>query len=119
MDENNLKEKAGFTLRGGELACALLMYPTAYIYTVFFGSKNDRLWFGVFVLLFIGITEILNRARPRPKESWVWLGCVLLMSACVAFGWGRLLLYGGLPPRWPYWFRGPDCFAGWPYSLPI
>lgn len=35
MDENNLKEKAGFTLRGGELACALLMYPTAYIYTVF------------------------------------------------------------------------------------
>lgn len=94
MDENNLKEKAGFTLRGGELACALLMYPTAYIYTVFFGSRNDRLWFGVFVLLFIGITEILNRARPRPKESWVWLGCVLLMSACVAFGWGRVWDYG-------------------------
>lgn len=94
MDENNLKEKAGFTLRGGELACALLMYPTAYIYTVFFGSRNDRLWFGVFVLLFIGITEILNRGRPRPKESWVWLGCVLLMSACVAFGWGRVWEYG-------------------------
>lgn len=94
MDENNLKEKPGFALRPGELACALLMYPAAYIYIVCFGSGNDRLWFGVFVLLFIAITEILNRGRSHPKESWVWLGCVLLMSACVAFGWGRVWDYG-------------------------
>lgn len=94
MDENKIGEKPGFSPRPGELACALLMYPAAYIYIVCFGSRNDRLWFGVFVLLFIGITEILNRGRPRPKESWVWLGCVLLMSACVAFGWGRVWEYG-------------------------
>ena len=94
MDDNNLKEKPGFSLRPGELACALLMYPAAYIYIVCFGSRNDRLWFGVFVLLFIAMTEIVNRGRPHPKESWVWLGCVLLMSACVAFGWGRVWPYG-------------------------
>ena len=68
--------------------------PAAYIYIVCFGSRNDRLWFGVFVLLFIAMTEIVNRGRPHPKESWVWLGCVLLMSACVAFGWGRVWPYG-------------------------
>ena len=94
MDENNFGEKPVFSLRAGELACALLMYPTAYIYTVFFGSRNDRLWFGIFVLLFIAITEILNRGRPHPGESWVWLGCVVLMSACVAFNWGRVWTYG-------------------------
>ena len=94
MDENKIGEKPGFSPRPGELACALLMYPAAYIYIVCFGSRNDRLWFGVFVLLFIAMTEIVNRGRPHPKESWVWLGCVLLMSACVAFGWGRVWPYG-------------------------
>ena len=93
MDGNDLREKEGFALRPWELCCALLMYPAAYIYIVFFGSRNDRLWFGVFVLLFIGITELLNRGRPHPGESWVWLGCVLLMSACVVFGWGRVWSY--------------------------
>ena len=41
MDENKIGEKPGFSPRPGELACALLMYPAAYIYIVCFGSRND------------------------------------------------------------------------------
>lgn len=95
MDEKKtLHENSPRPFRRAELICALLLYPAAYIYIVVFGSHHDRLWFGVFVLLFIAITELLNRGRPHPKESWVWLGCMVLMSACVTFGWGRVWDYG-------------------------
>lgn len=94
MDENRLNEKTEFPLKPGELICALLMYPAAYIYILVFGSRNDRIWFGVFVLLFIAMTELLNRGRPHPRESWVWLGCVVVMSLCAAFDLSRVWNYG-------------------------
>lgn len=94
MDENRLNEKTEFSLKPGELICALLMYPAAYIYILVFGSQNDRIWFGVFVLLFIAMTELLNRGRPHPRESWVWLGCVVVMSLCAAFDLSRVWNYG-------------------------
>lgn len=94
MDENRLNEKTEFSLKPGELICALLMYPAAYIYILVFGSRNDRIWFGVFVLLFIAMTELLNRGRPHPRESWVWLGCVVVMSLCAAFDLSRVWNYG-------------------------
>lgn len=94
MDENRLNEKTEFSLKPGELICALLMYPAAYIYILVFGSRNDRIWFGVFVLLFIAMTELLNRGRPHPRESWVWLGCVVVMSVCAAFDLSRVWSYG-------------------------
>lgn len=94
MDENRLNEKTEFPLKPGELICALLMYPAAYIYILVFGSRNDRIWFGVFVLLFIAMTELLNRGRPHPRESWVWLGCVVVMSVCAAFDLSRVWNYG-------------------------
>ena len=94
MDDNRLNEKTGFSLKPGELVCALLMYPAAYIYILVFGSRNDRIWFGVFVLLFIAMTELLNRGRPHPRESWVWLGCVVVMSVCAAFDLSRVWNYG-------------------------
>ncbi len=75
-----------------ELAAALALYPIAYVYTLIF-SANDRLWFGVFVLLFVALVEYMNYRRPRAAESWVWLGCLLLMTACVSFGWGRVWDY--------------------------
>ena len=94
MDDNRLNEKTEFSLKPGELVCALLMYPAAYIYILVFGSRNDRIWFGVFVLLFIAMTELLNRGRPHPRESWVWLGCVVVMSVCAAFDLSRVWNYG-------------------------
>ena len=94
MDENRLNEKTEFSLKPGELICALLMYPAAYIYILVFGSRNDRIWLGVFVLLFIAMTELLNRGRPHPRESWVWLGCVVVMSVCAAFDLSRVWNYG-------------------------
>lgn len=94
MDENRLNEKTEFSLKPGELICALLMYPAAYIYILVFGSRNDRIWFGVFALLFIAMTELLNRGRPHPRESWVWLGCVVVMSVCAAFDLSRVWNYG-------------------------
>jgi len=83
-----------FSAGPAELACALLMYAAAYIYTLVMASAHDRLWFGVFVLLFVGMAEILNRGRPHPAESWVWLASLLLISACVALGRGHAWDYG-------------------------
>lgn len=95
MDENKiLRGEPPFSAGKPELICALLLYPTAYIYTLFLSSAHDRLWFGVFVLFFAGLTEYLNRGRPRPAESWVWLGSLLLISLCVVTGRGRAWDYG-------------------------
>lgn len=94
MDENKNPGIQPFSVSPAETACALLMYGAAYIYTLALSSYHDRLWFGVFVLLFVGLTELLNRGRPHPAESWVWLGSLLLISICVVIGRGRVWDYG-------------------------
>lgn len=94
MDENKNLEEQPFSGRQAELCCALILYPAAYIYTLALGSGHDRLWFGLFVLLFVGLAELLNRGRPHPAESWVWLGSLLLISFCVVAGRGRAWDYG-------------------------
>lgn len=85
----NGNENGGKALTGG-LALALLMYPAAYIYVMGFNSPHWNVWFGLFVLLFIAMAELVYRGKSRPAESWVWLACVLLISSCVALGHGRV-----------------------------
>lgn len=87
MDEKDIRTapRAG----GKELWAALAMYPVAYIYTLIAGPRGD-LWFGVFTLMFVALAEYLLWDKPRSGESWVWLGCLLVISACVSFGWGRV-----------------------------
>ena len=66
-----LPEKPAFRR---ELAAALLMYPAAFAYV----RALDDWPFWPFLLLFVGLTELLCREKPRSRESWFWLGCMLL-----------------------------------------
>lgn len=89
MDEKNVNAKEPLAFSHREILCALLLYPAAYIYTLAMGGPWWKLWFGLFVLAFVALGEWLNRGRPRMAESWVWLGCLLLITLCVVTGRGR------------------------------
>ena len=89
MDEKNLNAKGPLVFSRGEILCALLLYPAAYIYTLAMGGPRGQLWFGLFVLAFVALGEWINRGRPRMAESWVWLGCLLLITLGVVTGRGR------------------------------
>lgn len=82
--------KAPFSASKQEIAAALLSFVLGWIYL-------RRIWFfnfdlhavptalTVFTLGFLALGEYLSRGRPRPRESWVWLGCALVTAAAVAF----------------------------------
>lgn len=89
MDEKNLNAKGPLVFSRREILCALLLYPAAYIYTLTMDGPWWKLWFGLFVLAFVALGEGINRGKPRPGESWVWLGCLLLITLCIVIGRGR------------------------------
>ncbi len=77
----------------GELAAALASYVLAWLYlfrsNLFLGGAfvvngpswnsaplEARIWSLVFVLGFLALTELIHRTTPRPRESWIWLGCL-------------------------------------------
>ena len=88
MDERNENTQPAFTASTAEKRTALFMYIAAYIYTLTTGSRC-QLWFAAFVVLFVMMAECLYRNVPRSKESWVWLGCAVLVTACTAIGRSR------------------------------
>ena len=69
-----LPEKPAFSVTGRELVSALLMYPTAFLYVR--ALVDGPFW--PFLLLFVGLTELLCLTKPRSRASWFWLGCMLL-----------------------------------------
>ena len=71
-----LEENAPFSPTRREIIAAFLLYIGAYIYMG--GLKSWRL--AVFVILFIAVTELLNRGKPRSWESWIWLGCTTVIT---------------------------------------
>ena len=81
MDERNENIQPAFTASKAEKYTALFMYIAAYIYTLTTGSRWE-LWLTVFVALFVLMVEYLDRGVQRSKESWVWLGCAVLVTAC-------------------------------------
>ena len=94
MDEKNLNAEKALSFRRRERVCALLLYPAAYIYTLAMDGPWWKLWFGLFVLAFVALGEWINRGRPRLAESWVWLGCLLLITLCIVIGRGRAWGFG-------------------------
>ena len=94
MDEKNVNAKGPLVFNRREILCALLLYPAAYIYTLAMGGPRGQLWFGLFVLAFVALGEWLNRGKPRMAESWVWLGCLLLITLCTVTGRGRAWGFG-------------------------
>lgn len=74
-------ERLPFTATKREHVAALLTFPLAYLYILFFWGDLPRSWLlAAFSLGFFALTEYLHGGRPRPRESWVWLGCA---AACL------------------------------------
>ena len=81
-----LPERKAFSASRREIWIALAMYIAAYLYInrIFFhsidGMDSGGMWLAVFTLLMIGMTEALHWKKPRPAESWIWLGCLALIE---------------------------------------
>ena len=83
---DGLPERRAFSASRREIWSALAMYFAAYLYIdrIFFhsidGMDSGGVWLAVFTLLIIGMTEALHWKKPRPAESWIWLGCLALIE---------------------------------------
>lgn len=75
-----LPEKKPFSALRPEFWAAIAMYLLAWIWF----DLDKTGWLLAFVAGFIALTELLHRETPRVRESWVWLGCVLLLTASLA-----------------------------------
>lgn len=75
-----LPKKPPFSASWPEFWAALLMYALAWIWF----SQDEPAWLLVFVLGFVGLTELLHRETKRPRESWFWLGCTAVLTAALA-----------------------------------
>ena len=119
-----LPERKAFSASRREIWIALAMYIAAYLYInrIFFhsidGMDTGGVWLAVFTLLMIGMTETLHWKKPRPAESWIWLGCLLLIEAGVLLGrstvWnsGQSMLFLHLVFVWWVLSRSGALFEG-------
>ena len=74
-------KKPPFSASRKEQLLAFGMYVLAYIYL-----GSDQWWtLPLFTAGFIAAAEYLFRGQKRSWESWVWLGCVLLVAGCIAW----------------------------------
>ena len=84
-----LPEKPRFSASKQEILAAALCYGLAWIWFDIFdvftweGGWQAKLWLAVFVLGFIALAELLHRGTERPRESWIWLGCVVVLTAAL------------------------------------
>lgn len=72
-----------FSASWQEITAAVATYVLAWWYLwssmLFFGGlgeKGSAFWTLVFTLCFVALAELLHRRTPRPRESWIWLGCL-------------------------------------------
>lgn len=92
-----------FSASRRELLAALVTYLLAWLYLYRSGLFLDglfvdlwlplsqwplsiRLWSLTFVLGFVALTELIHWRTPRPKESWIWLGCMGLITGGILLG---------------------------------
>ena len=79
MPVPELPPRKPFTASRRELLAALATYVLAwwYLYNAqLLGWKGDGWWALVFTLGFVGLAELLHGGVKRPRESWIWLGCL-------------------------------------------
>ena len=76
-------QKPPFSASKTERIAAFLMYPLAfcYIQMLLAPLSAGAVWLCVFCAGFLAMTELLCRGRRRTWESWVWLGCLLVLIA--------------------------------------
>lgn len=72
-----------FSASWQEIVAAFAVYLLAWWYLwgsmLFFGGlgeKSSAFWTLVFTLGFVALAELLHWRTPRPRESWIWLGCL-------------------------------------------
>lgn len=72
-----------FSASWQEIAAAFATYVLAWWYLwgskLFLGGlgeKGSAFWTLVFTLGFVALAELLHWKTPRPRESWIWLGCL-------------------------------------------
>ncbi len=76
-----LPGKPRFSASWKEIAAALCCYILGRLW---FQTDDGPGWLLSFVIAFVALTEWLYRETPRPRESWVWLGCVAVLTAALA-----------------------------------
>ncbi len=79
-----LPPKPPFSASVREIATALLTLILAFCYTGIL-EENWAPWLGVFTAAFVLLVEFLCYGLVRPKESWVWLGTLLLIVITLIF----------------------------------
>ena len=86
-----------FSASWQEVAAAIATYFLAWWYLyrsdLFLFSPVERaakIWTLVFVLGFVALTELIHRRTRRPRESWIWLGCMGLITAGLVLGRNRV-----------------------------
>ena len=100
-----LPASKAFSASRREIIAAFVSYVLAWIYlwssTLFLGGLADEsrpVWSLVFTLGFVALAELLFRGVKRPRESWVWLGCMglilagILLERDAVWGEGAFLL---------------------------
>ena len=103
-----LPEKPRFSASIPEIVGTLVCYVLGRLwFEPFLGVHVDPTWLPVFVAGFIALTEWLHRGTKRPKESWVWLGCMAVLTAAIMLD--RCRAWGG--SSWPGFFL--HVFAIW------
>ena len=83
----------GFSASWKEIAAAIASYFLAWWYLwdagFLFESPDGVLpwfWTLLFVLGFVGLTEFLHWEQKRPRESWIWLGCLGIITLSILLG---------------------------------
>lgn len=91
---NTTPPAPGFSASRKEILAAIASYFLAWWYLwntdLFLGpwDENTLLWFWslLFVLGFVGLTEFLHWEQKRPRESWIWLGCLGIITLSILLG---------------------------------
>ena len=91
---NTAPRAPGFSASRKEIAAAIASFFLAWWYlwdtALFLGPWDEHtpLWFWtlLFVLGFVGLTEFLHWEQRRPRESWIWLGCLGIITLSILLG---------------------------------
>ena len=78
------KEKAPVPVTPGRIATVVMSYIAAYLFLA--GIDGRYYWEAlvIFALTVVSV-ELINKEKPRPAESWVWLACFAMCTVSYCF----------------------------------